>query len=120
MCPCECEYKLNVPGASTLCGYYHDTLDEHGKRWANYPDCKKESCPIVNPELLEGRLHKNDITSVSKLVGFVSPNERQNKSCFFCGTTELVHYIVEVDMPSKMVEPTKVYTCNRCATIKIR
>lgn len=116
----ECEHHFPIPGIGMCCGYYSKTVDACGRRWANYPDCKEENCPVKHPELLEGRKFESEIESVSKIVGFIPHTEREGKRCFFCNTTLSVKYIVEVDMPSKAVAPCRVYGCSVCAAVKIR
>lgn len=47
-----CPYNVKVPDKEIhLCMLYcRYSID--GKHWSHYPDCKKENCPFLHPELL--------------------------------------------------------------------
>lgn len=54
-----------------------------------------------------------------KRIQLISPKERSNKTCYFCGN-KFVKYIFEFDEPmhfpyNNIPIPGKVYTCNKCA-----
>lgn len=44
----------------------------------------------------------------------ISPEQRKNKHCYFCGTGESVKYVVEVNDYVLDIHPVKVYCCNKC------
>ena len=116
----RCEHHLYIPGVGTCCGYYSKTLDAYGRKFAHYPECAEENCPIKHPELLDGRKLEGDIEARCKRIGMIPGAERDNKQCFFCNAALSVKYIVEVSMPSKAPDPFKVHACNKCAAVKIR
>ena len=116
----NCEHHFPIPKVGMCCGYYSKTLDEYGKRFMHFPECKEENCPIKHPELLNGRKLESEIESRTKIKGVIPHNQRDNKLCYFCGTNVSVKYIVEVDMPAKSPEPFNVNACNKCVFIKIR
>lgn len=43
----------------------------------------------------------------------ISPEQRKNKHCYFCGTGESVKYVVEVNDYVLDIHPVKVYCCNK-------
>lgn len=116
----SCNHKFPIPKIGVCCGYYSKTLDAYGRRYAHYPECCEENCPLKHPELVEGYKLESEITARCKRVGMIPCTERDDKCCFFCGATKSVKCIMEVDMPSKAPAPFRVYACNMCALIKIR
>ena len=44
----------------------------------------------------------------------ISPEQRKNKHCYFCGTGKSVKYVVEVNDYVLDIHPVKVYCCNKC------
>ena len=49
-----------------------------------------------------------------KIIDMISPEQRQSKRCYFCGTNLSVKYIVEVFDPVMANEPSRVCVCNKC------
>lgn len=47
---CKFEAHLKHPYGNLCMLYCEFTIN--GKHWANYPDCNKENCPLLHPELL--------------------------------------------------------------------
>lgn len=116
----ECEHHFFIPHNGMHCGYYSKTVDKYGTKWAHYPECCEDNCPLKHPELVNGYKLESEIVARCKRVGMIPHTERDDKRCFFCGTNKSVKCIIEVDMPSKAPAPFRVYTCNMCALIKIR
>ena len=116
----NCEHHIEIPGHGVCCDYYSHTVDEHGRGYAHWPTCECLNCPIKNPDLLKGRMLESEIKCRIKIVGMIPHGKRDDKTCFFCGNTISVKYIVKIDMPSEAPEPFKVYACNKCAAIKVR
>lgn len=53
-----CKYLMNIPKVGLCCEAYSaskPTKENRWRHWANYPECKKENCPLKHPELLMGR-----------------------------------------------------------------
>lgn len=62
----ECPFVLIFPDepkiykGMRLCDLYsHYKIN--GKHWANYPNCKKENCPLLHPELLGNLIWTNSV-----------------------------------------------------------
>lgn len=116
----NCEHIFPIPGIGTCCGYYSKTRDAYNRKYAHYPECCEENCPIKHPELIAGYKLESKIDTRCRAVRMIPIYERENKRCFFCGTNLSVKYIVEVDTPKKAPAPFRVHSCNRCSHIKIR
>lgn len=115
-----CQSHFEIPRIGQCCGYYIKTLDPYGVRWHHYPECCEENCPIMYPELLEGRKLESEINMRCKAVGMIPHNERDNKKCFFCGTDQSVKCFVEIEAPKMAPVSFRVHSCNLCSLIKIR
>ena len=46
----KCPYSQKLNNMTLCMLYCHFKID--GKHWANYPDCDKENCLFLHPELL--------------------------------------------------------------------
>lgn len=115
-----CQSHFEIPRIGQCCEYYVKTLDSYGMRWHHYPECCEENCPIMHPELLEGRKLESEINMRCKAVGMIPHTERDGKKCFFCGTDQSVKYFVEIEAPKMAPVPFRVHSCNMCSLIKIR
>lgn len=53
----KCNHRYDMPIDNIhkviLCGYYSEIKRKDGIHNAHYPECKKENCPLIYPELLE-------------------------------------------------------------------
>lgn len=52
----DCTYTFEIPGTGKCCMAYSKSKRKDGLHWANYPECKRENCPLVSPELLKGAI----------------------------------------------------------------
>lgn len=55
----HCNYQMPVPNLEQdknkiLCGAYSKSKRKDKLHWAHYPHCKKENCPLVHKDLLQG------------------------------------------------------------------
>lgn len=51
-----------------------------------------------------------------KILDIIPMEKRENKRCYFCGTSLSVKYITEIFDPVLADKPSKVCVCNKCIT----
>lgn len=47
-----CPYHELVPNSDLVLCMLYSNFRYDGRYWGNYPDCNKENCPLLHPELL--------------------------------------------------------------------
>lgn len=55
----NCYFKVQLKRELILCMLY-SRFEYNGLHWANYPDCNKENCPLLHPELLGNMIWENN------------------------------------------------------------
>lgn len=48
----SCYFKTHLKHPELILCMLYSKFEIDGKHWANYPDCCKENCPLLHPELL--------------------------------------------------------------------